>query len=80
MANYKIHSSRVHNPLGSYPEYVKGSITVPGREPVVIPPDGGPDFPFAQEYPAYLHTELVSVHGDHLFHNQAPHWVINPAL
>lgn len=75
-----IHSSRVRKPNDTYPVYVKGEVEVPGREPVEIPPDGGPDFPFAREYPIYLQAYLVGVHGEQLFHEEEPHWVRNPAL
>ena len=75
-----IHSSRVHKPNDIYPTYVKGEIDVPGREPVVLDPDGGPDFPFAREYPAYLNEHLIGVHGDMLFYEDEPHWRLNPAV
>ena len=75
-----IHSSRVHKPNDVYPVYVKGGIKVPGREPVELYPDGGPDFPFAREYPAYLNEHLIGVHGDMLFYEDEPHWRLNPAL
>lgn len=75
-----IHSSRVHKPNDVYPVYVKGGIKVPGREPVVLDPDGGPEFPFAREYPAYLNKHLIGVHGDMLFYEDEPHWRLNPAV
>ena len=75
-----IHSGRVHKPNDVYPVYVKGGIKVPGREPVELDPDGGPDFPFAREYPAYLNEHLIGVHGDMLFYEDEPHWRLNPAL
>lgn len=75
-----IHSSRVHKPNDVYPVYVKGEIDVPGREPVVLDPDGGPEFPFAREYPAYLNEHLIGVHGDMLFYEDEPHWRLNPAV
>ena len=75
-----IHSSRVHKPNDVYPVYVKGEIEVPGREPVELDPDGGPNFPFAREYPAYLNEHLIGVHGDMLFYEDEPHWRLNPAL
>lgn len=59
-----IHSSRVHKPNDVYPLYI----------------NGGPDFPFAREYPAYLNKYLIGVHGEQLFHEKEPHWVRNPAL
>lgn len=75
-----IHSSRVHKPNDVYPVYIKGEIEVPRREPVELDPDGGPDFPFAREYPAYLNEHLIGVHGDILFYEDEPHWRLNPAV
>lgn len=75
-----IHSSRVRKPNDTYPVYVKGEVEVPGREPVELDPDGGPDFPFAREYPAYLNEHLIGVHGDMLFYEDEPHWRLNPAV
>ena len=75
-----IHSSRVHKPNDVYPVYVKGEIEVPGREPVELDPDGGPDLPFAREYPAYLNEHLIAVHGDMLFYEDEPHWRLNPTV
>lgn len=76
-----IHPSEVYKPNDVYPVYDKETTPlVPGREDVVVDPDGGPELPFTQEYPSYLYPSLVGVHGAYLFHEEGIHWQYNPAL
>lgn len=75
-----IHSSKVHKPNDTYPVYTKGEIEVPGREPIEVEENGGTEFPVGIEYPTYLNPYLVGVHGEQLYHEDAPHWQRNPAL
>ncbi len=66
------------NPTKIYPVGIHSSKVHKPND--IYPGVGGPEFPFAREYPIYLQSYLVGVHGEQLFHEEEPHWVRNPAL